>query len=772
MSLLPFIWLFLPNVVRSILENSVENGVVSTPKPNIILFIADDQDSLLGSMEFMPKTLKFMRKRGAEFENAFVSTPMCCPSRTSILTGLYAHNHNVMTNNLNCAGAEWRDKFEKETFAVYLRDVGYQTAYFGKYLNEYDGSYVPPGWDEWAGLIRNSRFYNYTVNRNNVKEKHGFDYYDDYFTDLVTNSTTDFLEKRILQEQTKPFLIVVSYPAPHGPEDPAPQYAKMFENVDTHRTAAWNYAPNPDKQWILQRTGKMESTHVFFTDLLHRRRLQTLQSVDDSVQRIMNFLRATNQLQNTFTMYTSDHGYHLGQFGLIKGKSMPYEFDIKVPFFIRGPGIHKGIIKREPILNIDIAPTILHIAGIDIPEKMNGESILKAFEAEFKWRQTVLIERGKMPRLKKVGERFRKQKEHFNKYLIISRQCSKAKYSAPCKARQDWACVKNPLNRWRIIKCRQREDDEKCQCRGKRDIPVFGEDSKDQLDRWEDEFLAESFDEILAESGEWFQGTLQVDDEARNRMKREINEIRLEVVDEHVDENSGQEDKLCAFKSKKWCSLPANITRRQWDRRKYRVDLKIQKLKDRILAIKDIRKALRQSKPEEDSKGMSDVNAEEKCDCEQTRMKHRFKNPFFAANNRTLKNCTLPQMNCFEHSDSHWKTEPKWPSELGSFCFCQNSNNNTYWCLRTVNETHNFLYCEFVTGFLSFYDFNVDPNQLTNAIFELENHRLSQLNDQLLNLKSCSNQEECENYSAADWDQRIKPLESPNPSNNSEMKSV
>jgi extracellular sulfatase Sulf len=117
----------------------------------------------------------------------------------------------------------------------------------------------------------------------------------------------------------------------------------MFEGVETHRTASWNYAPNPDKQWLLQHTGKMEPVHVYFTDMLHRRRLQTLQSVDDSLHKVMSLLRATNQLHNTYAIFTSDHGYHLGQFGLIKGKSMPYEFDIRVPWFVRGPSLPRGI---------------------------------------------------------------------------------------------------------------------------------------------------------------------------------------------------------------------------------------------------------------------------------------------------------------------------------------------------------------------------------------------------------------------------------------------
>ncbi|CAI9726243.1 N-acetylglucosamine-6-sulfatase-like [Octopus vulgaris] len=368
-------------------------------KPNIIFILTDDQDLMLGGMTPMLKTKKLIGDAGITFNNMFVTSPLCCPSRSSFLTGKYTHNHRVLNNSLsgNCSSALWQKYVEPTAFPVKLNQNGYKTFFAGKYLNQYGKKHaggvkhIPPGWTSWNGLVGNSKYYNYSMSTDGVLEKHGCNYSIDYLTDIINHRAVKFIN----EHKGNPFFMMLSTPAAHSPFTPAPQYSKNFSTRKAPRDKSFN-KHSTDKHWLIrQAISPMSNSTIELIDNIFRNRWRTLLSVDDLVENIVKQLTATGLLNNTYIFFTSDNGYHLGQFSLPYDKRQLYDFDNRVPFLVRGPGIKANQTRNELVLNIDFAPTFLSLAGIKEPGKFDGKSLqplLTANKTDPKFRNNFLIE--------------------------------------------------------------------------------------------------------------------------------------------------------------------------------------------------------------------------------------------------------------------------------------------------------------------------------------------------------------------------------------------
>lgn len=378
-------------------------------KPMNIIFILSD-DHRYDYMGFMhtvqgleTPAMDRMAKEGAHLENAFVTTSLCSPSRASILTGQYAHTHTVVDNS-----APLPDNLT--FFPQYLQKKGYKTAFMGKWHMGNTGDDPQPGFDEWVSFSGQGQYYGNTLNVNGKREQESKDVY-------ITDDLTDRAVNWMNSVKDKPFCLYLSHKGVHAEFKPAKRHigkykdlpivcppsmyltandsSKQYGIITAPRTTV-NYKDIP--AWVRKQRYSWHGVDFMYHgqipfDEFYHLYLETLQSVDESIQQVMDWVVNNGLADNTMIVYMGDNGFQFGEHGLID-KRTAYEASMRVPLLVWAPGlVRAGTVIPQMIVNIDLAPTFLDIAGISKPPQMQGSSFLPLLKGEsIAWRDKVFYE--------------------------------------------------------------------------------------------------------------------------------------------------------------------------------------------------------------------------------------------------------------------------------------------------------------------------------------------------------------------------------------------
>ena len=368
---------------------SATPGHAAPRKPrNIIYIMTDDQRFDAFGMEndfFETPALDALARNGAFFENTFVTTSLCSPSRATILSSQYAHRHGVMDNRTLLPEGT-------PTFPVELQKGGYETAFIGKWHMGGSSDAPRPGFDRWVSFRGQGVYNNPTFNIDGEKVKR-----EGYMTDLLTDYAVDFLE----QDHDQPFFLYLSHKAVHGDFEPAPRHRGMFDDKEYPYPGSMadteaNYAGKPE--WVREQRDSWHGVDGMYNnnmdfDQFVKSYGEALRAVDDSVARVVETLREKGLLDSTLILFTADNGFQFGEHGLIDKRTM-YEASIRIPLIAHCPElIPAGQRRKEMILNLDYAPTLLEAAGVPIPDTMQGKSFYGMLDgSDIEWRDAWLYE--------------------------------------------------------------------------------------------------------------------------------------------------------------------------------------------------------------------------------------------------------------------------------------------------------------------------------------------------------------------------------------------
>jgi arylsulfatase A-like enzyme len=346
------------------------------PRPNIVVIMTDDQT--VEDLDAMPATRRAFVSKGVTFQRSVVSYPVCCPSRATFFTGRYAHNHGVMGLYKPTGGYTRFD--DRDALPVWLSQAGYHTVHIGKYLNGYGTERpadVPAGWSEWYGGVDPAtyRMWNFTLNENGRFVTYGSPGEEApalYQTDVFRDKALDAIRRG--GRSGKPLFLSLSFVAPHHEEAPiraqtgvtirsAPRHRGLFSSLRLPTGRGFDERDRSDKPRFMRRFPVLDATAIAGIAAEFRARRESLLAVDEAVAAIVRELQARKLLGGTYLLFTSDNGFLLGEHAVPSGKMLAYDPSARVPLMLRGPGLKRRHASVEPVSNIDLAPTILELAG-------------------------------------------------------------------------------------------------------------------------------------------------------------------------------------------------------------------------------------------------------------------------------------------------------------------------------------------------------------------------------------------------------------------------
>ena len=372
------------------------DGGDGAARPNLLFVLTDDM--AVPDLAAMPAVQRWLGDGGTTFTRAYVSVSLCCPSRVTMLRGQYAHNTGVQSNEGTNGGFPVAHALglESSTLATWLDEAGYRTALLGKYLNHYPRSagptYVPPGWDTWSSPVDGSteEGYDYTLNEDGRLVRYG-DAPEDYAGHVLVQQAARVAADA--QAAGEPFFTWLAVDAPHEPAVPGPGDEGAYADATAPRDGSFDRVDPSAPAWVRDLPALTDEQQAEIDDR-YQSRLASLRTLDRELDGLFAGLDASGQLDDTFVVFTSDNGFHLGQHRLKAGKQSAYEEDIAVPLLVRGPGVAAGASSDALVGNVDLPPTLAALAGAEVPGFVDGRDLSDLWRgaAEGSGRGALLLE--------------------------------------------------------------------------------------------------------------------------------------------------------------------------------------------------------------------------------------------------------------------------------------------------------------------------------------------------------------------------------------------